>query len=83
MVPHSYSVPFNPAHLSGGIKYQKYKINNMGAAQIIIVVLVSMDIAINIAKDGEVKKPNNYSFKESLIVNAILIAILWWGGFFN
>lgn len=55
----------------------------MRGAQVLMIILMSSAVALNLAKDGEPRKDNDYSFAVSLISNLILAAILWWGGFWK
>lgn len=50
--------------------------------QIIVLVLCLIELGYVLAKDGEPKN-NNYSFIVTLIGNIIMLALLWWGGFFD
>ena len=50
--------------------------------QIIYVILTILGMGIVIAKHGSPKE-GNYNFLHSLIVTAIQISILYWGGFFD
>ena len=53
----------------------------MGAPQIIVIVLLSMDVVVNIAKHGEPKSP--YNALIGVLDSVIIAALLWWGGFWN
>ena len=56
----------------------------MGAPQIIVIVLLAMNVAINAALDGKpTPEPHTYSFGMSVVRVAIWTALLWWGGFFG
>lgn len=52
----------------------------MQTPQIIIVVLITINLIVNLLKNGESKK---YSFATALIDNSIVLGVLYWGGFFN
>lgn len=54
----------------------------MGIPQIIIIVLISLSAGINIAEHG---KPKNQKFNIfiDLASSVILVALLWWGGFWT
>lgn len=54
----------------------------MRLPQIIIIALYSMNLGINLVKNGE-QRTGNYSFFTALIAVAINIALLRWGGFFG
>lgn len=54
----------------------------MHAPQFIYIVLVALNVGIDLAKDGEPKK-GNYNAIGSLIASALIMALLWWGGFFS
>lgn len=51
------------------------------APQIILLMLLAFQVAINLARDGEPRR-DKYSFWMSLIGAVITCALLAWGGFF-
>lgn len=53
----------------------------MGIPQIIYLFLTAMGLGLILANDGKSQPP--YSFVRSLVSNAIILSLLWWGGFFN
>ena len=55
---------------------------NLGIPQFIMILIFTLNLCISLMKHGETKKGNE-SFGLSVIGNAILFAILWWGGFFK
>jgi len=55
---------------------------NLQAPQIIYICLVFLSLGISIAEHGQPKKGLE-SFGKSLIANAIMIGLLYWGGFFS
>ena len=50
--------------------------------QIIILFLIVLSIGSSLESHDKPKTGKN-SFWSSLISNAILLALLWWGGFFD
>ncbi len=52
----------------------------MNAPQIIFLVLLSMDVGIAIAKNGEVTE---YKAVVSITSTIIIVLLLWWGGFWS
>jgi hypothetical protein len=54
----------------------------MGIPQIILCVLVTLNLGVALAKDGELRK-ETYSFFNSLFGAAIIFTLLIWGGFFK
>lgn len=53
----------------------------MGIPQIIYLFLAAMGLGLALANDGKPQPP--YSFIKSLISSAIVLSLLWWGGFFK
>jgi hypothetical protein len=53
----------------------------MGAPQIIIIVLFTLNIGIAIARNGQKQPETNMVI--SIFRIAVLIGLLIWGGFFN
>lgn len=53
----------------------------MKAPQIIMVVLIAMSLGIHLANHGE-PKDGTYNFWLELISEAIMVSLLFWGGFF-
>ena len=51
--------------------------------QIIFLVLMAMSLGMNLAKDGEPKKNDTWSFGWSLLANILMFGLLYWGGFFD
>lgn len=56
---------------------------NLGLPQIIMLVILTLGLGMNLAKDGEYKTGEKYSFGTSFIATAINFAVLYWGGFFG
>ena len=54
----------------------------MGIPQCIFIVLVCMGLGMSLAKHGETET-ETVSFWKALYGKAVLLALLWWGGFFN
>ena len=54
----------------------------MKAPQIIIIVLIAMNVGLHLAKHGQ-PRTDKYDFFWELFGKAILVALLWWGGFFG
>jgi uncharacterized membrane protein YoaK (UPF0700 family) len=54
----------------------------MGAPQIIVIALFALSLGVAIAEHGKEKK---YKFNAMLVVlqEAVVTALLIWGGFFN
>lgn len=53
------------------------------APQIIVLVLVGMNIAINIVKHGEPRSLIHYHLGWAVLGETISLSLLWWGGFFE
>lgn len=53
----------------------------MGAAQIIMIVLLAFGFTTTIAKQGQPR--GNYSIGENIVGTAIYVSLLWWGGFWG
>lgn len=53
----------------------------MGWPQIIVLILVFLDFCVALAMHGEPR--GNFNAGMNLFDKAILIAILYWGGFFG
>lgn len=51
--------------------------------QIAILALLFMGLGINLAKDGQSMEGQKYSFFGAFISRAIMIWLLWAGGFFG
>lgn len=51
--------------------------------QIIVLVLVVLALGMELAKHGEVKKATKYNFWTTFFAQAVTIALLYWGGFFD
>lgn len=60
----------------GGIKM------NLGVPQIIVLALMMIGVGFNLAVHGN-PKTGNESFFTSLVSNAIMFSLLYWGGFFR
>jgi len=54
-----------------------------GVPQIIMIVILALGLGINLAKDGQYKTDEKYSFGVTFIATAINFAVLYWGGFFS
>lgn len=52
------------------------------APQIIYIVLVSIVLLVHLSKDGQPIE-REYSFFAKLVGTAIVVALLWWGGFWD
>lgn len=53
----------------------------IGWPQVIYIILASMSFGITVIKDGEPR--GNYSMWQSVFSLAIVLPLLWWGGFFT
>lgn len=53
----------------------------MSSAAIIMIILLSSDISIALAKNGQPR--DNYSFGAFLFGHSIVVGLLLWGGFFK
>lgn len=42
-----------------------------------------MDLGMELAKHGEIKKEERHNFWKQLFSKVILLGLLYWGGFFN
>ncbi len=53
--------------------------------QILMIVLMSLELGIVAAKNGEPKTGSlaQYSFGSTFLGNALIVALLLWGGFFS
>lgn len=54
----------------------------MNAPQIIYISLCVMTLTAELMNDGK-PKTGKHSFGSSLTANALILALLWWGGFFG
>jgi len=53
----------------------------MGMAQIIVLALMLMDLSMALAKHGE-PYPRPISFWRMFCSSAVILGLLYWGGFF-
>jgi hypothetical protein len=53
----------------------------MSAPQIIMVGLVASELTIFAVKHGEYR--GKYNFWVTLVSDVLLVALLWWGGFWS
>lgn len=61
---------------------------NIGTPQLIVIVLWTISLSVNLAKNGEVRvgpggDPDRYSIGRDLVRVAIWAPLLYWGGFFR
>ena len=54
----------------------------LGVPQVLIILLVCAEVAINARKHGKPKTDRSYNLWAALVAGAIEIGILRWGGFF-
>ena len=54
----------------------------MKAPQIIMVVLISINLSIELINHGKTE-PRTYNVVRELFAEGLLIALLWWGEFWN
>ncbi len=54
----------------------------MGLPQITFIVLLAIDLGIAMAKHGQPRK-GQHNFIASLVASAILLFLVWRGGFFG
>ena len=54
----------------------------MNAPQIIMIVLIAISLILELILNGQ-EIPKKHSFVEELIGKALLVALLYWGGFWN
>ena len=54
----------------------------MEAPQIIMLCLFVFNLAINMAKHGEVKEGEKYNAGTTFLAIMLDVGLLWWGGFF-
>ena len=54
----------------------------MGAAQIIIIIIMAMNLGINLVLHGK-EQNDKYNFFGACISTAITSGLLWWGGFWS
>lgn len=55
---------------------------NLGPPQLIYLALIALNLGVVLAKHGEVK-PHKTSLWTQLLNLAIVLPLLWWGGFFG
>ena len=55
----------------------------MGAAQYILIAIISLNLLLSFLNDGKPKKVTTYDFKGNLIAAIIMFGLLIWGGFFK
>lgn len=55
---------------------------SLGAPQIIYIVLIAIGVGSAMAKYGQ-PKTDKYDLTDVLISPAIVVGLLWWGGFFS
>lgn len=55
----------------------------IGWPQAIYLALLFIGLGIELARDGEPKKPGKHQFVPVLIVNALIFGLLYLGGFFG
>ncbi len=53
----------------------------MNAPQIVMIVIIALGLGFSLAKHGQPRE--NHNLTKDCISTAILLAILWWGGFFT
>jgi len=56
---------------------------SLGLPQLIYLSLVLVALGTEIARHGEPKKPGKHNAVASLIASALLVGLLYWGGFFG
>ncbi len=56
---------------------------NIGWPQAIYLALVMLGIGLELARHGEAKKPGRHNAWATMIGSAIVLLLLWWGGFFR
>ena len=54
----------------------------MKAPQIIMIVLIAINLVIELILNGQ-EIPQKHNFAQQLVAKALLIALLYWGGFWN
>ncbi|QXF03598.1 MULTISPECIES: hypothetical protein [Xanthomonas] len=54
----------------------------MGAAQLIYLSLVMLELGLEIAKHGE-PKTGRHNAGSTIVATILILALLWWGGFFG
>ena len=54
----------------------------MGAPQIIMIVLIAISLVLELILNGE-ELPQEHCFIRELIAKTLLVALLYWGGFWN
>lgn len=54
----------------------------MNAPQIIMIVLIAINLVIELILNGQ-EIPRKHSFVEDVVAKALLVALLYWGGFWN
>lgn len=52
----------------------------MGAPQIILIVLLALGVFVSLQDDGQHER---VSFLGTSVCTIILVALLWWGGFWG
>lgn len=51
--------------------------------QIIVLAIVALVLAISFNRDGKESKPTKHEFKYTVVTYAIVLGLLYWGGFFD
>ena len=54
---------------------------HLGTPQIIVIVLYILSLGLALGKHGQPRN-DKYNFGVTLIATSIMIALLYWGGFF-
>ncbi|WP_292365112.1 hypothetical protein [Mesorhizobium sp.] len=53
------------------------------APQIILTTLILLGVGRSLARFGKPKKPDEHDIVDVLFAPALLIGLLWWGGFYG
>uniref|UniRef100_UPI003F8101A9 hypothetical protein n=1 Tax=Xanthomonas sp. 0924 TaxID=2835534 RepID=UPI003F8101A9 len=54
----------------------------MGAAQLIYLALTMLGLGMGIAQHGE-PKTGRHNAVSTIVATVLILALLWWGGFFR
>jgi multisubunit Na+/H+ antiporter MnhG subunit len=55
----------------------------MGTPQILLIILLTASVSLHFIKHGEKKVGQTYNVVSAMIEAAILVGLLWWGGFWG
>lgn len=56
---------------------------NIGWPQAIYFALILVGIGLELARHGQVRKPSRHNAWTTIVASLLILALLWWGGFFS